>query len=83
MADLICLVLLQPTDLIEIYSLFFSSWKLLTTALGYACVSNVPVGFRNMQIVHDSCSAAKLVLRRNIIIGQFILHNFDLAAFLT
>ena len=33
------------------------SCKQLTTALGYACISKVSVGFRNLQLVYDSCSA--------------------------
>ena len=81
--DSISLVLLQPTNLKKLFAYCSVSWRQLTTAFGYACVSKVPVGFRNLQLVHDSCSAAKLVLRRNVRGGHFLLHHFDLAAFLT
>ena len=47
------------------------------------CVAKVPVKFRNLQLVHDSCSAAKLVLRQSGRGGYFLLHHFDLAAFRT
>ena len=41
------------------------------------------MGFLNLHLVHDSCSAAMLILLPNIRGGHFILHHFDLAAFLT
>ena len=38
----------------NLYAHCLVSWKQLTTALGYACVSKVPECFRNLQLVHDS-----------------------------